>query len=121
DDGKAEATTSSRAGTRAVCTIKALKDVRKVSRVDAGACIAYPDGKETIFQLRSNGNLATGRGVTAGVVEQVEQHLRNAVAVSQYKRCGWGNFIMHCYACLLTFGSDHGEQFIKQFMIIQRC
>src|SRR5579884_2279659 len=68
DDGQTQAAPGSRSRTRAVRTIKALKDIRKIGRVDPAACITYPHGKEAVFLSCPDRNLAPGRRMVASVI-----------------------------------------------------
>src|SRR6266568_3917011 len=85
DDRKAQAAASRRAGARTVRAIKAVKNVREIGSVDARPRIIYPHGQFFSLCPGSNSHRAARGRMVPGIVQQIEQHLCDAVAIGQYR------------------------------------
>ena len=70
-------------GTRAP---KALKNVRKIFRGDALACVGNGNFQSPDHTARRHRDRATGGRVAQGVGQQITQHLRYTVGVSLDRR-----------------------------------
>src|SRR6267378_783102 len=90
--------------------------------IDALACIADPDLQTTRLGdcSRTNTNAARVRCVAAGIVQQIEQDLRNAITIGHNWRCRWRNFVEHTNLRLLIFWSDDRQCLLYQRVHIER-
>src|SRR6266851_6892711 len=119
DDRKAQATASRRAGARTVRAIKAVKNVGEIGGVDTCPCITYPHGQFFSLCPGTNSHRAARGRMVPGVVQQIEQHLCDAVAIGQYRECFRSDLVMHGDACLLALGSNHRQHLVNQRVQVQ--
>jgi len=82
DEGESEACSSGCAGPRGVATAEALEDLVDERNWDSGPVVVHGDSHVVFSGLHADPDRSAGRGMSAGVVEQVGEHLVEALLVA---------------------------------------
>jgi len=89
-DGQAQPRAARFAGAALINSIKPFEDAGLVFRSDAGPVVAHGDAHRTAAFDQRNHHAAFLTTILNSVVNQVNEHLTDAVAVSHYQQAGFG-------------------------------
>src|ERR1700694_591846 len=121
NDSQAQATTTCRSCASAINSIETFKDMRQIDGFYAAARITHAYSQHLSLRHSLHTQFTSRWRIAPRVVEQVEQHLGDAITIGQHGWRAWRNLIVYADTCLFAFPFDYGQRFINQAMHVEWC